>query len=139
MAFSFDEIERLAHSKLKSRSYLEAALMYENLERAAISELGSDQARFYCISNQATCLFHAGRVQDALAKAKAAISFFNSKINGFSAVAGSDVVRYDAVNNCFYNHMVISSHLPGYVHPRFEPPLEQTQPYFIGSCSSPEG
>lgn len=139
MAFSFDEIERLAHLKLNGRNYLEAALIYENLEHSAISELGSDQARFYCISNQATCLFYAGRVQDALAKAKAAIAFFNSRINGFSAVAGSDVVRYDAVNNCFYNHLVISSHLPGYVHPRFEPPLEQTQPYFIGSCGSPEG
>ena len=53
MAFTFDEIERIALTKFRSRNFLEAAMFYERLEQSAVSELRSDLAQGYCINNQA--------------------------------------------------------------------------------------
>lgn len=141
MAFSFDEIEELARRKFATRAFIEAALLYERLEQSAIDELGSDQSRGYCINNQAVCLFHAGKLYEAQARSAACIEFFKSKFapNGYSGKDGSDVSRFDAVNWCFHSHMIISSNLPGYVHPWTEPPLESKLPYIIQCCGELEG
>jgi hypothetical protein len=135
MAFTFDEIERIALTKFRSRNFLEAAMFYERLEQSAVSELRSDLAQGYCINNQAVCLFCAGRIHDALTRSVACMDFFDSKFDGpCDAVEGSNVSRFPTVNGCYHNHMIMSSHLPDYVHSPYEPPLESRDPFLVSNC-----
>lgn len=136
----FDEIESEALRKFEQARYLEASSVYRILEGLAVTELSSDQARGFCINNQAVCLFYAKRLTEAQEVSKRCMSFFSSKfVDGMNPIPGSDVCRFPPVNLCYYNHRIISSYLPGYVHPQYEPPLQRKYPYLVPFCSSPDG
>ena len=66
MALSFYDIQEIALNHAESRKWLEAAVAYDSLVRAAREEQKSDLATFYSMNNQSVCLFFAGKYQDAI-------------------------------------------------------------------------
>lgn len=110
MALSFYDIQEIALTHAEGRKWLEAAVAYDSLARAAREELQSDLATFYSMNNQSVCLFFAGKYKDAIEVQERMARLMDKVYNSPSlSPTNSDLALFPEVKECESNYELMTN------------------------------
>jgi hypothetical protein len=105
MPLSFHEIQDIAYGLTQRKQWLEAAVAYQSLVKAARDELDSELAMFFAMNNQSVCLYFAGKYVEAISLQKDMHGLLDKVYDSMpGGPANSDLRLYPEVKECEENY-----------------------------------
>ena len=112
MPLSFYEIQDIAYGLTQRKQWLEAAVAYQSLVKAAREELGSELAMFFAINNQSVCLYFAGKYVEAISLQKDMHTLMEKVYDSLpGSPANSNLALFPEVKECEGNYELMLNYV----------------------------
>ena len=112
MPLSFYEIQDIAYGLTQRKQWLEAAVAYQSLVKAAREELGSELAMFFAMNNQSVCLYFADKYVEAIGLQKDRHTLMDKVYDSLpGSPANSDLALFPEVKECEGNYELMMNYV----------------------------